>query len=540
VIDPNIGGRSTARQVGRRAVLAGAAAAGLAAPALAQGTRERTIRFIPSANLSLIDPTITTAGVSLDHGFLVFDQLYAVDSQQRPKPQMAAGHTVSDDGRTWLIQLRDGLAFHDGEPVLARDVAASIMRWSARDSFGQALRRFVDVIDEADDRTVRFKLKRPMGALLDALAHPAPTPLFILPERLAKTDPFTQVTEMTGSGPFRFLKDEFVSGSRVAYAKFDGYVPRDEAPDFTSGAKRAWFDRVEWSVIPDSATASAALQKGEVDWWESVLLDLAPQLARNPDIRVRNTTRYGLGSIARFNFVNPPFNNVALRRVVRDAVQQDDYMRAIAGDVAADYSTCYSMFLCGLPGVSDIGKASMAGPKDLDALRRRVREAGYNGEKVVIMNPTDYTFISSQGLLTADILGKLGFNVDLQEMDFGTLLRRRAATDPVEKGGWSIFHTSAAALTLVNPAVNYNTRGPATGGWAGGYVNAEAERITEAWMAATTAADRQHWFDEAQRVAFEDVPIVPLGFWQPKSGFRKDIVDAVACDYALFWNIRRA
>jgi peptide/nickel transport system substrate-binding protein len=513
-------------------------AASLTRPVLAQSPR--TLRFIPSANLSLLDPTITTAGVSLDHGLMVFDQLYGVDSGQRPRPQMAEGHTVSDDGRTWLIRLRADLKFHDGEPVLARDAAASIMRWSARDSFGQALRRFVDTIDQADDRTIRFRLKRPMGALTDALAHPAPTPLFILPERLAKTDPFTQVTEMVGSGPFRFLKDEFVSGSRVAYAKFDGYVPRDEPPDFTSGGKRVWFDRVEWSVIPDSATAAAALQKGEVDWYETALIDLVPQLARNPDIVVRNTTRTGLGSIARFNFLNPPFNNVALRRVVRDAVQQDDYMRAIAGDDPAEYATCYAMFLCGLAGVTEYGKATMAGPKDMGRLRQSVRDAGYGGEKVVILNPTDYSFISSQGLLTAELLGKLGFNVELQEMDFGTLLQRRNSKEPTAKGGWSMFHTSAAALTLVNPAVNYNTRGPAEGGWAGWYISPEAERITEAWMAATTEAERQANFDAAQRLAFEDVPFVPLGFWRPKSAFRKDITGIVPCDYALFWNVKRA
>lgn len=239
-------------------MLAATSAAGLARPALAQNSR--ILRFIPSANLSLLDPTITTAGVTMEHGLMVFDQLYGVDSNLRPQPQMAAGHTVSDNGRTWSLQLREGLRFHDGEPVLARDAAASILRWSARDSFGQALRGFVDTIDEADDRTIRIKLKRPMPALLDALAHPAPSLLMVMPERLAKTDPFKPVTEMVGSGPFRFLRDEFISGSRVACAKFDGYVPRGEAADLTSGGKRVWFDRVEWSVIPDPATAAAALQ----------------------------------------------------------------------------------------------------------------------------------------------------------------------------------------------------------------------------------------------------------------------------------------
>ena len=523
----------------RRALLAGAATAALARPALAQSARDRTLRFIPSANLSVLDPIVTTAGVTSVHGFMVFDQLYGVDTEQRPQPQMAAGHSVSDDGRTWLVTLREGLKFHDNEPVLARDAAASIVRWSARDSFGQAMRGFVDTIDAADDRTIRIKMKRPMGALIEALAHAVANELFVMPERLAKTDPFTQVTEMVGSGPYRFLKDEFVSGSHVAYARFDGYVPRDEPAEFTAGGKRAFFERVEWSIIPDPATASAALQKGEVDWYEYILLDLAPQLARNPDITLRNTTKYGLGSIIRFNFATPPFNNVKLRRVVRDAVQQVDYMRAIVGDDSAAMQECFSMFLCGLPGVTEYGAASMRGAKDIAKLRQAVVDAGYGGEKVVILNPTDYTFISSQGTITAELLKQLGFNVDLQAMDFGTLLARRNSKAPVDKGGWSIFHTSAAALTLVNPAVNYNTRGPAEGGWAGWYISAEAERITDDWLAAATPAARQAAFDAAQRLAIADVPFVPLGFWQPKSAFRKEITGVLPCDFSLFWNVKR-
>jgi peptide/nickel transport system substrate-binding protein len=520
-------------KLGRRAMLA-AATAGLAAPALAQGTR--TLRFVPSANLSLLDPMITTAGVTTAHGFMVFDQLYGVDADQRPRPQMAEGHTVEDNGRTWLIRLRDGQKFHDGTPVLARDAAASILRWSARDSFGQAMMNFVDSIDTTDDRTIRIRLKRPMGALLDALAHAAPIPLFITPERLAKTDPFKQMTEIVGSGPYRFLKDEFVSGSRVAYARFERYVPRQEAANFTAGGKHANFDRVEWLIIPDPATAASAVLQGEVDWYEYVLLDLVPELARNPEISVRNTGRFGLGSIIRFNFLYPPFDKVALRRIVRDAVVQADYMHAIAGDDAAGWYGCRSNFLCGIPGVTE---AAAPPPRDLAALRQAVIEAGYHGEKVVILNPTDYSFISSQGLLTADLLTKLGFTVDLQEMDFGTLLRRRDSKEPIDKGGWNIFHTSSGAATLVNPAVNYNTRGPANGGWSGWYISPEAERIADAWMAATTEAERQTQFDAAQRLAWDDVPFVQLGFWRPKSAFRKNIVDVIPGDYSLFWNARR-
>jgi peptide/nickel transport system substrate-binding protein len=524
----------------RRRTLLHAAVASLPLPAIAQDTRARTLRFIPSANLSFTDPTISTAGVTIDHGFAAFDCLYGVDAKNQPKPQMVEGHTVSDDLRVWTFRLRAGLKFHDGEPVRGRDCIASIRRWGARDSFGQALIGFTDRMDAPDDRTFTISLKRPMGVVIDALAHPAPIPLFIIPERLAVTDPLKPVTEVIGSGPYKFIPGEYVPGSRVAYARNDAYIPRDEPPEWTSGGKRAYFERLEWSIIPDQATAVAALMNGEVDWHENALLDLVPQLAKNPNVVVRNSSPFGLGSVARFNFLHPPFNNVAIRRVVRDAVSQVDYMRAIHGDDDKGFSECYAMFLCGLPGVTEYGAATMKGPKDFARLRAAVQAAGYGGEKVVIINPTDYSFISSQGEISADLLRRLGFNVDLVDMDFGTMLQRRTSKALPDKGGWSMFHTSAAALSLANPAVNYFTRGPAENGWAGWYISPEAERHVEDWMSATDPAARQAAFDAAQRTAMDEVATIPLGFWRPKTAYRKDITGIVECDYGVFWNARRA
>jgi len=523
----------------RRTVMKAAAAAALSAPALGQDMRARTLRVIPSANLSFLDPTISTAGVTINHGFAAFDCLYGVDGKNQPQPQMVESHSVSADNRVWTFKLRPGLRFHDGEPVRGRDCVASIRRWAARDSFGQALASFTDRMDAPDDRSFRIILKRPMGAVIDALAHPAPIPLFIIPERLAVTDPFKPVTEVIGSGPYKFVQGEYTPGSRVVYQRNDAYVPRDEPAEWTAGGKRVYFDRVEWSIIPDQATAAAALTKGEVDWYEAALLDLVPQFSKDPNIVVRNVSPYGLGSVARFNFLHPPFNNVAIRRLVRDAVTQTDYLRAIQGD-DEPFSECASLFLCGLPGVSEYGGAAMKAPKDFAALRAAVKAAGYNGEKVVIINPTDYSVLSNQGLISADLLKRLGFNVEVADMDFGTMLQRRNSKAPPDKGGWSMFHTSAMALSLANPAVNYFTRGPTEAGWPGSYFSAEAEKHVDDWLSATDAAARQAALDAAQRTAMDDVACVPLGFWHPKTAHRRDLTHMVECDFALLWNVRRA
>jgi peptide/nickel transport system substrate-binding protein len=523
--------------VSRRAVLAAAAGGALARPALAQGSR--TLKFVPAANLVFLDPIYATSAVSGTHGFMVFDTLYGLDGNLAPRPQMAEGHDVVDNGRTWLIRLRPGLRFHDGEPVLARDCVASLIRWSKRDGFGQSLGANVEAWEAADDRTIRIRLKRPIGPLLLALAHTTVSSAFIMPERLARTDPNTQITEMVGSGPFRFLKDEFVTGSHVGYARFDGYVPRDEPAEWTAGGKRVNFDRVEWHIIPDPATAAAAVQTGEVDWWEYVLPDLVPSLARNPALQIQNINRFGLVSVLRFNFMNPPFNNPALRRAILSAVDQNDYLHAVVGDDPKAGRTCFSMFACDIPGGRETAAAVMTPPRDLAKARAAVVASGYAGERVVLFNPTDYAFINACGNVTADMLRRLGMNVDVQEMEFGTMMSRRNNRGPVEKGGWSIFHTGANADGMGNPGMNYYIRGQGAAGWPGWFENADIERLSDAWMAETDPARSLGILDEIQRIAADQVPFVPLGQWYFRSVLQSGLRDLVQSTYSLFWNVRR-
>ncbi|MBN8899010.1 MAG: ABC transporter substrate-binding protein, partial [Rhodospirillales bacterium] len=285
-----------------RRTLFGAAAATLAAPRLARADAVRTLRFIPQSDLGVLDPIWTAAYVTRNHAMMLFDTLYGIDAQYRPTPQMLAGHVVESDDLVWRLTLRDGLRFHDGTPVLARDCVASIRRWGARDSFGQTLLAVTDELAAADDRTITFRLKRPFPLLPAALGKAGSNVCAIMPERLATTDPFKQVTEMVGSGPFRFKADERIPGARVVYERFDGYVPRPEGTaSFTAGPKRVFVDRVEWTVLPDAATASAALQAGEVDWWESPTFDLLPVLRKSRDVVVAQPDPLGYMGILRFN-----------------------------------------------------------------------------------------------------------------------------------------------------------------------------------------------------------------------------------------------
>jgi peptide/nickel transport system substrate-binding protein len=519
----------------RRTLLKAAALAPLAAPAIAQPAKTAALRFIPQSNLASLDPIWTTATVTNNHGYYVYDTLYSAGADMRPRPQMAEGHDVSADGRVWHIRLRPGLRFHDNTPVLARDCIASLQRWSQRDPMGQIMAAVVEQWNAPGDRTIELRLTRPFPLLLDALAKPDASCPFVMPERIARTDPMVAFTEVIGSGPYRFLPDEYVSGARVAYAKFEAYVPRSEPPEWATGAKIAYFPRVEWNVIPDPATAAAAMQRGEADWWERPFNDLLPVMLKDPGIASMIADPSGRMSILRFNCLHPPFDNVKVRQAVRMAVNQDDYMRAAVGDDTALWRVCRSLFPCGTPYATD-GTALM--PNDLAGGRRLLAESGYAGQKAVVINPTDFPLIGPLGQVTADLLKKLGMTVDLQESDWGTVVQRRASREPVEKGGWSIFHTTGSASGWINPAVAQIVRGQGAKGWFGWWDSPKLEAMTQDWLAAPDEASQTRVAQAIGLLALTEVPSIPLGQFFIRTVYRRSIAGLLQGPCPYPWNIR--
>ena len=418
----------------RRRTFLAASAATLAAPAIGRAAGARVLKFIPQSDVTILDPIWTTAYVTRNHGFMVFDTLYGVDASFKAQPQMVAGHSVENDGKLWQLTLRDGLKFHDGEPVLARDCVASIKRWGARDPFGQTLLAMTDELSAGDDKTIVFRLKQPFALLPDALGKPGSNFCAIMPERLAKTDPFKQVTEMVGSGPFTFKADERVVGSRVVYERNAAYVPRaDGTPDWTAGPKIVNFDRVEWHVIPDASTAAGAMQSREIDWWENPTIDLLPVL-RNARLNVVTTDPTGLMACMRLNELWPPFDNPAIRRALLKAVDQNDYMIAVAGTDPSMWHVPAGIFCPGTPMASDVGLDVFSGPRDYAAVKQEIIAAGYKGEKVVVLAPTDFPTLKAEADVGADLLHKVGFNVDYQAMDWGTVVQRRAKKEAARPG----------------------------------------------------------------------------------------------------------
>jgi peptide/nickel transport system substrate-binding protein len=511
----------------------------LAAPRIGLAAGTNTLRFIPQADLAVLDPVWSTAYVTRNHAMMVFDTLYGMDSDYRMSPQMLEGHTTSDDGLTWNLTLREKLTFHDGTPVLARDCVASIRRWAARDSYGQTLMAVTDDITASDDRTIRFRLKRPFALLPAALGKPGSSICAIMPERLALADPFKQVTEMVGSGPFRFKADERVAGARIVYERNAAYVPRPGGtPSFTAGPKMAYVERVEWVVIPDPGTAAGAMQSGEMDWWEAPTFDLLPLLKRNADLRLSAPDPLGFMGCLRMNQLQPPFNNKALRQAVLSAISQDDYMSVAGGD-PENWRANVGVFCPASPMANQAGMQALTSPRDVAAAKKAVAASGYNNERTVLLVPSDFPVLKALGDVGADLLKTIGINVDAQYSDWGSMVQRLAKTDPVDQGGWSLFHTYWSGLDQFDPAGHVYLRGngkAATRGWP---TSEKLESLRDQWLYSGDAAERSQIAAQIQQQAFVDVPYIPLGQILPPTVYRKTITD-VLTGYALFWNLKKA
>lgn len=523
----------------RRDLLGGAAALAVARPGIARSQGSKVLKFGLSGDLSILDPIANSAAPTRNHGYLVFDTLFGMDDSFRPHPQMLEGYTVEDDYRTWRLKLREELRFHDGAPVLARDVVASLQRWAKRDGFGATLMAASDALTAEDDRVIRFRMKQPFPMLPDALGKiPSYMPL-IMPERLARLDAFKQVPEIVGSGPFRFVPGEFVPGSLIAYQRHAGYVPRPNDPArMTAGGKVAWFDRIEWRVMPDPSTAAAALQTGEIDWWDIPSPDLLPLLARNKAVTVAITEKTGQVPILRFNALQPPFNNPAIRRAVLRAVDQTELLSAYSNDSRL-WRTGMGVYPLGTAMANNAGMDGLFGPTDVARARRELKDAGYAGEPVVMLVATDGVLINALSEVLADLFKRIGLTVDYRATDIGTVFQRRNSKEPASQGGWSCFVITFAGADMLNPAVSVLTQGNGEAGYYGWTSSPKLQALRIAWLQAADVAEQKRICEQIQLQVWEDAPYVPLGAVLAPTAYRSDLTGMLD-GFPKFYNLRRA
>jgi peptide/nickel transport system substrate-binding protein len=499
-----------------KSTLAGATM--LAAPRVLRAEAQKAITFVPHADLASLDPVWTTADITRNFALAIYDTLYGYDAQFRAHPQMVEGHTIEDDGKQWNLSLREGLKFHDGTPVVARDCVATITRWAKRYPLGQALMARTDELSAVSDKTIRFRLKRPFSLLPEALAEPYCS---IMPERLAKTDAFEQIKEAVGSGPFKFVASERIPGQRVVFDKNPDYIPRASGqPSFSAGPKVAYIDRVTWNFVQDPSTASAALMQGEVDWWENPTIDLVPQLKRNKDLVITVKDRTGEIGCLRFNHLFPPFDNAAVRRVVLSAMDQKDVMTAVAGAEPSLIKTDVGLFVPGTPMASTVGVEITRGPKDFAKLKKDLAGAGYNGERVVVLAASTIPTIYAEAQVATDVLQRIGMNIDLQTMEWGSVVARRASREPIDKGGWNIFYTYLGGMGNISPGSDIAIRASGADAWFGWPTDPKMEALRTAWFDAPDPEAQQKICRDMQEEFWQNPLYAPLGMYDQPTAFR--------------------
>lgn len=496
---------------------------------------DSVLKVKPSGDVKILDPMLGSDSMARNFGYMIYDTLFAVDDKLAIKPQMVEAWETSEDGKVWTFVLRGGLTFSDGQPLTADDVIASLKRWSVNDSLGQQLNQRGAAWQAVDARTFRLTLTSPWGMVLDALGKPgAPVP-FIMPARIASTTPPNQpVTDHTGSGPFVFKKDEWMAGARLVFTKNPAYVPRAEAPAGFSGGKVAKVDRVEWLIIPDQQTALNALMKGEIDISEELSGDLIALAKKSKEIVLARQDEIGVAQQIRINSIQPPFDNPKLRQALLHAVDGADFLAAVIDDPDLG-RPCRSFYVCSSPYFTEAGFPKF----DLAKAKALVREAGYDGTPVVLLDAAENPNIHAFTTVADELLKSIGFKTDLQAMDWATVVARRASKEPVGKGGWSIFISGPGGLDMMEPVSHLGLRSNCEKAWFGWPCDAEIETMRTAFADLSDREQRQALAAKIQARAAETVPYVPIGVQYQIRAHRANLIGLLTPPAPVYWNITR-
>ncbi|MET0877036.1 MAG: ABC transporter substrate-binding protein [Tardiphaga sp.] len=497
-----------------------------------------SLTAVMNTSLRVLDPVITSSYVTRDHAYMIYDVLVAQDEAYQIRPQMA-DWIISDDGLVYTFTLRDGLLFHDGQPVKADDAIASLKRWWSRDNGGQLLFEQTAGLEALDDKTIVWRLKRPFPPLLQVLGKPSSLPAFVMPRRIAETPVDRPISEYIGSGPFKFIASEFRAGVSATYEKFDGYVPRPEKASWMAGGKIVNVRRVQWITMPDAQTAVNALIAGEIDYIEGVPVDLLPVLKRDRHVVTEVRSKLGHQVIGRMNFRHSPFDNADIRRAAMLALNQTDILTAMVGN--SDYfRACGAIFGCDTPLADATGSASLTGTGDIEGARALLRKAAYDGTKVVMLEPADVPILAAPPRVAAQALRRAGFNVELQSMDWHTSLARRANMSRPADGGWSMFFTVLGIPEISSPLSNVLLDGRGDKAWFGWPDDTRLEALRRDFLNAGSADAQISIAKRIQAHALDEVTYVPLGEYQQVQARSDKITGMIPSPNPVFWGIAKA
>ena len=504
---------------------------------MARAQTKTTINTVMHSPLRVLDPIITTAHITRNHGYMIYDTLIATDKDNKIRPQMLQDWKASADGRTYTFKLRDGLKWHDGGAVTAEDCVASIKRWATQDKMGQLLTSEMAGMKVVDATTFEISMKEPSDLAVRALAKPSGVAPFMMPKRIADTPPTQAITQHIGSGPFKMVMAEFKPGVQVVYEKNTDYVPRTDAASGLAGGKKVFVDRVKWIATPDAMTSVNALVNGEIDYLEQLPFDLEPIVRANKNLTIKVLDPQGYQTVMRMNHLHAPFNNKKIRLAAMYAVGQEPVLQAVIGNPTY-YKTCAALFGCDAPYASQEGAeiSVKANPKKAQEL---LKEAGYDGTPVVILQPTDTPSVNSQPVVIAQALRAAGFKVDMQAMDWQTVVTRRAVQAPPKEGGWNIFSTNNVMAEASDPLRAFGVAANGKGAWFGWPDVPEIERLRVAFSRTSDEPKRKEMAGQIQKLVIEEGVLLPMGQYYVPAAYRSNISGSLESPVPVFWNVQK-
>jgi peptide/nickel transport system substrate-binding protein len=469
-----------------------------------------------------LDIMLTTATVTRNLGWHMFETLYAPNSRMEPQPLLADKGDVSADARTWTFDLRKGVQFHNGKEMKSADVIASLKRWAAMSARGQVIAKRLEAITAKDDYTIVMTFNQPTGATL--LSFLAEGSSFIMPAEVAEKFPKDKLTEYIGTGPFEFVDhqpDRFVKMKR-----FEKYQALDKPADFASGKRVAYVDEISFIPVPEGTVRADGVGTGEYHFADDLNPDQVDSVKGQPNVTPVIVMPY-YWLVYHFNkkegvFAGP--NGLKLRQAVLASLSMEPLAKAGVGpqefwrlgpDISAREVAWYN---------AEAG-ADVYNKPDPDKARALLQEAGYDGTPVRWMSTREYFYNYNSSLPAKQQLEANGFKIDLQVMDWATLVKRRS--DPRE---YDVFVTGHEAFNhpILQPYLSSS--------WPGFWENAERDQLVSAMFAEPDPARVVDLVKKLQELQWREVPCIKVCEYGKLQSASKKLQGYQPKTDAFFWN----
>jgi peptide/nickel transport system substrate-binding protein len=466
-------------------------------PAAGQAQAGGAIRVATDAEPNTFDWTSSTATATRLVAWHVFEGLFAIDQAYTVRPLLAAGYTVSPDGLRYTIKLRQGIKFHNGQPMTADDVVASLARWGKLSGGGEETFKFITALRAVDPSTVEITLSAPFGPLITNLGDPKQSAV-IMPKAIAERAGVQPLTELVGTGPYIFKK--WTRGQEIVLARNPAYVSRTENWGGLTGRKVAYADEIDFYPVTDPQVRLSGVSTGQYDFALELPQDLYPKVKSNRSLTADIVKVFSWPGVV-FNKARGPFTDARLRLAVLYAMKDSDLMAAAAGPQAF-WHLDPGLFFPEQHDVYSTAGSDVYNHQNLDRARELMREAGYKGEKIVLMSTKDYTWMYNMAQVLTPELQAVGFNVDSQVYDWATLLSRRAKPDLFD-----------AFITGFSPSIDPTGIIFFGQKWPGWYKSAALDKLLAEWSRTpvTAGAARTKIMDQIQTLFYTEVPVAKVG-----------------------------